>query len=160
MGACSKLQKALVHNSVCQCQCWNLNPAERLIRKNGEEGTGWELTPKLSCAMNYIKWYSNFLFRRCPSFRGGLGWGVDLAIPLQLCISISSPVYEAPCKLWVLAVGVLPLAYASAKYFILPWLPFDQFSSCISLPKQVQRRFVEDLSSWGLVLMSVLKIKH
>jgi len=69
--------------------------------------------------MNYIKWYSNFLFRRCPSF-GEKKKKIDLAITLQLCISISSPVYDASCKQWVLAVGALPLACASAKYFILP----------------------------------------
>lgn len=63
----------------------------------------------------------------------------------QLLYSCAFPsVYGASCK----SSSGTSLACASAKYFILLWLPFDQLSSFISLPKQVQR---EDLWKTSLL---------
>lgn len=48
-------------------------------------------------------------------------------------ISITSTVlWTFPVTQQALEVGALPLAYASAKYFIILWLPFDQLSLCSS----------------------------
>ena len=93
------------------------------------------------------QWVSNVLLRRCP---------LDLAVALQLCISISSPVCDASRKQQDF-VGAHPLTYASAKYFLLLWLPFGQLS-CNSLSRQVQRAGLQKtFSYWGLALLSLLR---
>lgn len=55
----------------------------------------------------------------------------------------------------VLAVGARLLAQAPAKYFILPLI---NEAPVLPFPN-TERGSAGDLSSWGLVLMSVLKMK-
>lgn len=150
MRAYADLQCTLVSSSVYCCQSRNPNPAERLIMESrGRErgkGQGVNLSRAVICRELY-QWVSSFLLRRCP---------LDLAVALQLCISISSPVCDASRKRQDL-VGAHPLTYASAKYFLLLWLPFGQLS-CNSLSRQVQRAGLQKtFSYWGLALLSLLR---
>lgn len=59
---CTCLQFCLVVPMLKSKPCWEIDNGKQ---EGGRERTGCEFTPKLSYAVNYIKWVSNFLLRRC-----------------------------------------------------------------------------------------------